>query len=97
MYLKNYTEYLVEDALKDLISEYDDICKCQKCQYDMMALALNNLPAQYVVSQDNEIYRRVISSIPQNKADVLRACVDAINIVSKNPRNCINKETIHRK
>ncbi|MCT4632713.1 MAG: late competence development ComFB family protein [Firmicutes bacterium] len=97
MYLKNYTEYLVEDSINELIHNYDDICKCQKCMYDMMALALNNLPAQYVVSEDNEIYRKVISSIPQNKADVLRACVDAINIVSNNPRNCINKESIHIK
>lgn len=96
MILKNYTEVLVEDVMKDLISNYPEICKCQKCQLDMMAVALNNLPAQYIVSEDNAIYLKVINSETQNRVDIIRACVHAINLVSKNPRDCMNSEKIHK-
>ncbi len=38
--LKNYMEALVLQQMKTIIAANPDVCNCQKCQYDIAAIAL---------------------------------------------------------
>ncbi len=85
MEVYNYMEYIVQDALEDILKNKGDICKCQKCRLDMQALALNKLPPKYVVSEKGRVFTKLQEVEIQFRADVLREVTKAITQVSKNP------------
>lgn len=45
MEYRNYMEELTAENAEEVLAKYKDICKCQRCKLDIIALALNNLPA----------------------------------------------------
>ena len=85
--LVNIAEHTVHETLGDILKSYEGICKCERCQFDMAAIALNKLKPNYVVTAEGAVMSRVALSEPQNVADVVRSVTDAIKIVSKNPRH----------
>lgn len=87
MEIRNYMEDIVSDVLEDLLSQKEDICKCQKCKFDMMVMALNRLPPKYVVSDKGRFYTKLDGEEVQSKADVLRELTKAMINISKNPRH----------
>ena len=87
MRMHNYMEEVVQDELEMLLAEKDDICKCQKCRYDMMVWALNRLPSQYVVTDRGRLYTRLSEQETQFKADVVRVLAKAMLHVAKNPQH----------
>jgi competence protein ComFB len=80
-------EDIVEDVLKEIIDEYDDICKCDKCFLDIKACALNHLPANYVVTARGNIYTKLKELNLQFRTDVVREVVNAIKKIKLNPRH----------
>lgn len=84
MKILNYMEDIVKEQLDELLSKRDDICKCQKCKFDMMVWALNRLPAKYVVTAKGRIYTKLAEQAIQFKADVVRELAKAIVKISKN-------------
>lgn len=84
MKIVNYMEDMVQDYLDELLSEREDICKCQKCRFDMMVWALNRLPPKYVVTDKGRFYTKLKEQDIQFKADVVRELTKAIMKVSKN-------------
>lgn len=82
--LKNYTEVLVEVALKNMWEETDDICKCTRCYYDTVALSLNDLPPKYVVTHSGEVYAKINNFINQTQVDVMAAVTKASMKVNEN-------------
>jgi len=88
--LKNHMEDFVFHILPSILESVDGICKCEKCKYDIAALALNKLKPHYVVTEKGEIYSKVQELYVQNAADVTTAILEAIKIVSENPRCDIN-------
>ena len=82
--LRNYTEILVETALRKMWNETDNICKCTRCYYDTMALALNHLPSKYVVTQSGEVYAKINNFINQTQVDVMYAVMKASMKVNEN-------------
>ncbi len=62
-------------------------CRCERCIADMIALALNSLPAKYVVTEKGAMISKVVASLPQNQVDVLAAVVAASKVVEKHPRH----------
>ena len=54
MVLVNLAEQLVADRL-DAVFEKFNCCRCNKCKQDAAALALNMLPAHYVVAAPDEL------------------------------------------
>lgn len=84
MKIVNYMEILVEEELDILLKEIDDVCKCQKCRYDMMVWALNRIPPRYVVTDKGRLYTKLKEQEMQFKADVIRELTRAIIKVSKN-------------
>ena len=57
-HLKNSNEDLVADLTKEIMAE-TDMCHCDKCRLDVMALALNHLPPAYVVTFKGELFANI--------------------------------------
>jgi competence protein ComFB len=89
--LTNYMERVVKEELNRLLLTRPGICTCRTCQMDVMALALNQLPPQYVVSEGGHIHTMVNMAQDQFKTQVLVALINAINSVSKHPRHKLKK------
>jgi competence protein ComFB len=85
--LKNYMELLVEELLPGVIAKEQEICKCEKCILDIKAIALNRLPAKYIVSELGEIYRRYDELGRQLEIDAIEAITRAIELVKKHPKH----------
>ncbi|MEN6413521.1 MAG: late competence development ComFB family protein [Veillonellales bacterium] len=86
MHIKNYMEDLVWDHL-DRIIESSNTCNCEKCRYDIAALALNFLPPRYVVTDRGETYTRVKALEQQFYVDVITAISNAVQIVRSRPHH----------
>lgn len=89
--IKNYIELAVEEMLDDLLSKYAEknpgTCSCTRCRLDIMAIALNNLPTRYVVTDKGSIFTKVSMEQIGGRAQVAAAILNAIKIVQKNPRH----------
>ncbi|MEA4848240.1 MAG: late competence development ComFB family protein [Clostridiaceae bacterium] len=84
--LKNYMEDLVSERTDEILKSMD-ICKCDKCRLDIIALALNALPTKYVVSAKGELYAKLRELEQQFDVDVETAIIKAAVIVNKNPKH----------
>ena len=87
MLFKNYMEEVVDSTLDEILSHRDDICKCERCRMDIKALALNHLPAKYVVTDMGYVYTKINELEAQFKADVTVAVTNAMKVVRANPRH----------
>lgn len=85
--LVNYMEVIVDNLLPEILEEYQDICKCEKCIEDIKALTLNNLKPMYVVSDKGSMYVRINELKMHFKANVMKEMILSINTVSKNPHH----------
>lgn len=83
--LYNHTETSVRQALQDFLRENTITCSCEHCQADIMALALNRLPAHYYVSQRGEIMTRWESRTTTDKARIMADVIRAAQQVSASP------------
>ena len=80
-------EILVLNQIDEALAQYIDICKCQYCRCDIVALALNLLPPRYITSEKGELLLKVASTTVQTRSDVLAALTQAIIRVSNNPKH----------
>jgi competence protein ComFB len=87
MKIQNYMEDVVQDELEQLLSERDNICKCNKCKFDMMVWALNRLPPKYVITDRGRFYTKLKEQEIQFKADVVKELTKAIDFVAKHPHH----------
>jgi len=84
--LRNFTE----EAVKLYMSRWfrdADICQCDDCRLDVMAIMLNNLAPKYVVTDKGALYAQLDDFDPQNKIDFMTAMTLAVKVVNKNPRH----------
>lgn len=86
--MKNYMEDVVRHTLKRILPDLD-VCKCEICQLDMMAYALNHLPPKYVVTPEGELYSKLSEFEKQSEVDAEVALIEAAEVVSKNPRHSL--------
>lgn len=87
MYLRNYMENAVDHVMPNLLNAFPNICKCEMCLMDIKAIALNNLKPRYVVTDKGEMWSKVDEMYIQYETDVMKALIDAINIVNTSPRH----------
>ncbi len=87
MKIQNYMEDVVQDELELLLAERDNICKCNKCKFDMMVWALNRLPPKYVITDRGRFYTKLKEQEIQFKADVVKELTKAIDFVSDHPHH----------
>ena len=84
--MKNHMEIVVEQLADKYMAE-TDMCRCERCKFDVMALALNRLPAAYVVTERGELFASIDASYLQNQVDADVAVLAAIAIVKEKPRH----------
>jgi len=85
--IKNYVEQVVEEILSDILKEYTDICKCERCINDIKCITLNNLKPSYFDSEIGGMYLKLKSLHAQYKTDVILESTKAIKIVSQNVKH----------
>ena len=56
--LRNYWEDKVVERAKAMMEKMD-MCTCEKCLYDVSALALNKLPPQYVTTHKGNLMMKI--------------------------------------
>ncbi|MCG8484430.1 MAG: late competence development ComFB family protein [Clostridia bacterium] len=85
--IRNYMECVVDNWMPKMLSEYDDICTCERCIEDIKAIALNGLNPAYVATRKGEVYAKINELQAQFSTDAIRELTKAIEIVSKNPKH----------
>lgn len=89
--IMNYPEIAVKELYDEVMENYKknhpNTCDCERCRDDIMALALNNLPVKYVVSEVGRIYVQNIFNQIGGQAQVLAALLAAIQKVQQSPRH----------
>ena len=89
MKLINYTEILVDEAIKDYLSknkEMKELLSEEDIQ-DIKAYSLNNLPPHYIRSQRGYAFTKLEEINIQSKASVLKTVVQGAEKVVKNRNN----------
>lgn len=91
--IKNYGQQVVEEILPGVLSQHEDICKCQKCINDIKCITLNNLKLSYFSSDDEigSIFTKLKSLQKQYKTYVMNEAAKAVKIVSQKRNNNCNK------
>jgi competence protein ComFB len=85
--LINVMEILVSETIDEILRANEDVCSCPRCKLDLAAVALNNLPTNYVVTTEGEVIKRTSSLKQQFKVDIIRALTEALKVVSKHPHH----------
>jgi competence protein ComFB len=81
---------LMEEAILDVVDDFMDkrnICACEQCRLDVVAIALNSLPPRYVATPKGVIYAKTDFLEIQKNIDVIGAILKAIELVKKNPHH----------
>ena len=89
--LRNIMEEVVFNQMKSALNDLD-ICKCEKCIMDIAAIALNELPSKYVVTDKGMLLSRIDALQAQFEIGVTSAIVRAAQIVQKRPLHDGNAE-----
>ena len=84
--LRNYTEEAVKLYMDRWFKE-SDICQCESCYLDVMAIMLNNIKPKYVVTDKGAMYAQLNEFDPQNRIDFMTEMTQAVGIVKKSPRH----------
>lgn len=84
--IKNYMEEIVFSMIKEVLDDIN-VCSCDKCILDIAAIALNDLPSRYIVSEKGELYSKINSLRQQFEVDVISAITKAAVLVKRSPRH----------
>jgi competence protein ComFB len=84
--IKNYMEEIVFSQMKEILSDIN-MCTCDKCLLDIAAIALNDLPPKYIVTQKGELYSKINTLGQQFEVDVVAAITKAAVLVKRKPRH----------
>ena len=82
MEYRNYMEELAMEILEDILKDKKEFCGCQRCRLDTIALALNQLPAKYCVTDLGRAHTKLKAAELQFRADVIREIVEALMILN---------------
>ena len=84
--LRNYTE----DAVRLYVNKWfpnTDVCQCDSCRLDVMAIMLNNMKSHYVVTDKGALFAQMSDFDPQYKVDLMSYMSQAIQIVKETPKH----------
>ncbi len=84
--VKNYMEEIVFSLMKEILEDIN-MCTCEKCVNDIAAIALNDLPPKYIVSEKGELYSKIDALRQQFEVDVIAAVTKAAVLVKRKPRH----------
>ena len=86
MQLRNFTEEIVRQNVDDRLKA-GDLCGCEKCRLDLMAIMLNRLPPKYYVTDVGGLHLKTGLFKAQYSIDLAVALTEAISIVSRTPQH----------
>lgn len=87
-YLKNALEESVLEEVSATLKHMRDVCKCEKCFYDICALVLNAIPPQYATTEQGELLEKANILLNIQTLNVLsNEIFKAIETVKQNPRH----------
>lgn len=84
--IKNYMEEIVFNQMKEVLTDIN-MCTCDKCLLDIAAIALNDLPPKYIVTEKGELYSKINMLGQQFEVDIIAAITKAAVIVKRKPRH----------
>ena len=84
--IKNYMEEIVFSQMNDILNDIN-VCTCDKCLLDIAAIALNDLPPKYIVTEKGELYSKINTLGQQFEVDVVSAVTKAAVLVKRKPRH----------
>ena len=84
--IKNYMEEIVFGQMKEVLNDIN-VCTCDKCILDIAAIALNDLPPKYIVTEKGELYSKINTLSQQFEVDVVAAITKAAVLVKRKPRH----------
>jgi competence protein ComFB len=84
--LKNYMEEIVFNLMEDVLKDIN-MCTCEKCVMDIAAIALNDLPPKYIVTEKGELYSKINALQQQFEVDIISAITKAAVLVKRRPRH----------
>ena len=84
--IKNYMEEIVFNMMQEVLSDIN-CCSCEKCILDIAAVALNDLPPKYIVTEKGELYSKIGTLRQQFEVDVISAITKAAVMVKRRPRH----------
>lgn len=87
MKLHNVMEDIALESFEEHIDSLNLPCQCDMCMLDTIAMALNSLPTQYIVRNNNRPYVKAKYIEKQYKVNVLSKLASAAKIVAENPRH----------
>lgn len=82
----NVVEIIACENIADMMVRMD-MCTCSKCACDVLALALNSLPANYVTSVAGKQYIRLNTYKKQFETDIEIALMKACLTVKASPNH----------
>jgi competence protein ComFB len=80
-FIYNILEDEVVNTAKSLMIKEEGLCNCEKCLYDVSAIALNNISPHYTTTQRGELFARVEQTTITEKTQVMIEVLKAIKIV----------------
>lgn len=83
--LRNFVEEIMLDKLEHTMRVLR-VCTCERCQKDIMAITLNNLPSAYAV-MPNDDQGREKKVRGEYEVKVTSALIQAIQLVKAQPRH----------
>ena len=84
--ITNFMEKLTTDLYESVVKNMS-VCTCERCRMDTLAIALNNLPSKYVVTEKGTIFVRLDAMCNQFNANITAELVKSACFVDKNRRH----------
>ena len=86
--MKNALEEVIRDVYGSLRESHPEFCACERCQDDVMTLALNHTRPRYVQADGlGAAVTRVQLSTDAARTEITVIVFDAMRRVSANPRH----------
>ncbi|EPZ53231.1 hypothetical protein N007_00335 [Alicyclobacillus acidoterrestris ATCC 49025] len=87
MTVYNVTERLAKEMIASPEVQGVVQCSCAQCLDDILAIALNHLPARYVSTDQGGTYVKADYMHPQWQSDVLAELIRAAEVVGRQPHH----------
>ncbi len=84
--LFNVMQILVEQQADKYIKMFG-LCTCPRCKSDVMALALNSLPPQYMVMRPSELQIQTDMISNRHSSEIIAQMMRVCTIILENPRH----------
>lgn len=84
--LVNIAEELVKKKVSEMMASFD-MCKCEKCYFDVCAIVLNQTHSRYYTTEKGKLLNLLDATNYQFKTDLMVMTLKAMKFVKDHPRH----------